>query len=65
MKLGMMVGIDHTNKFCLVTKMKYAYVGQRSRSKQVIGEKLGHIEIYHKVCHVWYQIEGNNTENAN
>ena len=36
MKLGMMVGIDHTNKFRVVGKMNYAYVGQRSRSKLTI-----------------------------
>ena len=36
MKLGMMVGIDHTNRFRVVDKMKYAYLGQRSRSKFTI-----------------------------
>ena len=36
MKLGMMVDIDHTNRFRVVDKMKYAYLGQRSRSKFTI-----------------------------
>ena len=31
--LGMMVDLDHMNQFRDVAKLKYAYVGQRSRSK--------------------------------
>ena len=33
MPLGMMVALDHMNQFRDVAKLKYAYVGQRSRSK--------------------------------
>ena len=57
MKLGRMVRIDHMNKFSPVAKMNYGYVGQRSRSKSVEVEKIGHFEKTFKIWHVWYQIE--------
>ena len=57
MKLGRMVRIDHMNKFSPVAKMNYGYVGQRSRSKSLEVEKVGHIEKTFKTWHVWYQIE--------
>ena len=60
MKLGRMVHIDHTNKFSPVAKMNYAYVGHRSRSKQVKVEKVGQLEKYIESCRAWYQIEEQN-----
>ena len=57
MLLKIMIAKDNSSISSPVGKTKYAYVGQRSRSKQAKKVILNHT---HKPWLVWYQIEENN-----